>query len=130
MHDCTLSKLFQLTFGILVLNLEIEQKPTIGLHLLLPENEKFPFSSKSKIGITVKEMNCLRRLQSGVKDVWINLTFANLPGTYFNCIMFMVASSVVTTIMILNYHHRLADTHEMPGWVSSESRNKEIKSIK
>ena len=39
-------------------------------------------------------------------------------GTYFNCIMFMVASSVVTTIMILNYHHRLADTHEMPGWVS------------
>jgi len=29
----------------------------------------------------------------------------------------MVASSVVTTIMILNYHHRLADTHEMPNWV-------------
>jgi len=40
-----------------------------------------------------------------------------LIGTYFNCIMFMVASSVVTTIMILNYHHRLADTHEMPNWV-------------
>merc|ERR1712158_292190 len=40
-----------------------------------------------------------------------------LIGTYFNCIMFMVASSVVTTIMILNYHHRLADTHEMPSWV-------------
>ncbi|XP_059080780.1 neuronal acetylcholine receptor subunit alpha-7-like isoform X8 [Tigriopus californicus] len=40
-----------------------------------------------------------------------------LLGTYFNCIMFMVASSVVTTIMILNYHHRLADTHEMPNWV-------------
>ena len=41
-------------------------------------------------------------------------------GTYFNCIMFMVASSVVTTIMILNYHHRLADTHEMPSWVSDK----------
>ena len=41
----------------------------------------------------------------------------SLAGTYFNCIMFMVASSVVTTIMILNYHHRLADTHEMPNWV-------------
>ena len=39
-------------------------------------------------------------------------------GTYFNCIMFMVASSVVTTIMILNYHHRQADTHQMPAWVS------------
>merc|ERR1719295_824981 len=38
-------------------------------------------------------------------------------GTYFNCIMFMVASSVVSTIMILNYHHRLADTHEMPNWI-------------
>ena len=31
--------------------------------------------------------------------------------------MFMVASSVVTTIMILNYHHRKADTHNMPSWV-------------
>ena len=46
-----------------------------------------------------------------------NIELCNL-GTYFNCIMFMVASSVVTTIMILNYHHRLADTHEMPPWVS------------
>ena len=38
-------------------------------------------------------------------------------GTYFNCIMFMVASSVVTTIMILNLHHRLPETHSMPFWV-------------
>ena len=30
----------------------------------------------------------------------------------------MVAASVVTTILVLNYHHRLADTHEMPEWVS------------
>lgn len=45
---------------------------------------------------------------------------AKKTGTYFNCIMFMVASSVVTTIMILNYHHRLADTHDMPPWVSAD----------
>ena len=32
--------------------------------------------------------------------------------------MFMVAASVVTTILVLNYHHRQADTHEMPEWVS------------
>jgi hypothetical protein len=32
--------------------------------------------------------------------------------------MFMVASSVVSTILILNYHHRNADTHEMSDWVS------------
>ncbi|XP_065211818.1 neuronal acetylcholine receptor subunit alpha-7-like isoform X2 [Planococcus citri] len=38
-------------------------------------------------------------------------------GTYFNCIMFMVASSVVSTILILNYHHRNADTHEMTTMV-------------
>lgn len=39
-------------------------------------------------------------------------------GTYFNCIMFMVASSVVLTVVVLNYHHRTADIHEMPPWVS------------
>lgn len=30
----------------------------------------------------------------------------------------MVASSVVSTILILNYHHRNADTHEMSDWVN------------
>ena len=38
-------------------------------------------------------------------------------ATYFNAIMLMVAASVVTTILVLNYHRRLADTHEMPDWV-------------
>lgn len=37
--------------------------------------------------------------------------------------MFMVASSVVSTILILNYHHRNADTHEMSDWVSSVAIN-------
>ncbi|XP_017120692.1 acetylcholine receptor subunit alpha-type acr-16 isoform X7 [Drosophila gunungcola] len=40
-------------------------------------------------------------------------------GTYFNCIMFMVASSVVLTVVVLNYHHRTADIHEMPPWIKS-----------
>ena len=51
------------------------------------------------------------------KKSMLNDSMFEFLGTYFNCIMFMVASSVVTTIMILNYHHRLADTHEMPNWV-------------
>ncbi|XP_069997179.1 neuronal acetylcholine receptor subunit alpha-7 isoform X3 [Penaeus vannamei] len=42
-----------------------------------------------------------------------------LLGTYFNCIMFMVASSVVSTVLILNFHHRSADTHEMSPMVKS-----------
>merc|ERR550519_1958549 len=32
--------------------------------------------------------------------------------------MIMVASSVVCTILILNYHHRLTNTHQMPPWIS------------
>ena len=47
------------------------------------------------------------------------LSFLLPAGMYFSCIMFMVSSSCITTILILNYHHRLADTHEMPGWVQT-----------
>ena len=48
----------------------------------------------------------------------VNLSLKILfVATYFNAIMFMVAASVVTTILVLNYHHRMADTHEMPDWV-------------
>jgi hypothetical protein len=35
--------------------------------------------------------------------------------------MFMVASSVVLTVVVLNYHHRTADIHEMPQWVSASN---------
>ncbi|XP_073994244.1 neuronal acetylcholine receptor subunit alpha-7-like isoform X2 [Rhodnius prolixus] len=60
--------------------------------------------------------------------VFLNMVAETMPatsdavpllGTYFNCIMFMVASSVVSTIIILNYHHRNADTHEMSPCVKS-----------
>lgn len=64
--------------------------------------------------------------------VFLNMVAETMPatseavpllGTYFNCIMFMVASSVVSTILILNYHHRNADTHIMSPWVSREKRH-------
>ena len=31
----------------------------------------------------------------------------------------MVASSVVLTVVVLNYHHRCPTTHSMPNWVST-----------
>ncbi|XP_050425104.1 acetylcholine receptor subunit alpha-type acr-16-like isoform X2 [Adelges cooleyi] len=58
--------------------------------------------------------------------VFLNLVAESMPttseavpliGTYFNCIMFMVASSVVLTLVVLNYHHRSADIHTMGPWV-------------
>ncbi|XP_046600826.1 neuronal acetylcholine receptor subunit alpha-7 isoform X1 [Neodiprion lecontei] len=60
--------------------------------------------------------------------VFLNLVAESMPttsdavpliGTYFNCIMFMVASSVVLTVVVLNYHHRTADIHEMPQWIKT-----------
>ncbi|KOC67381.1 Acetylcholine receptor subunit alpha-type acr-16 [Habropoda laboriosa] len=42
-----------------------------------------------------------------------------LIGSYFNCIMFMVASSVVLTVLVLNFHHRSPDRYEMPQWVKT-----------
>lgn len=48
-------------------------------------------------------------------------------GTYFNCIMFMVASSVVLTVVVLNYHHRTADIHEMPPYVNWNQINVSLK---
>uniref|UniRef100_A0A1B6CC32 Neurotransmitter-gated ion-channel transmembrane domain-containing protein n=1 Tax=Clastoptera arizonana TaxID=38151 RepID=A0A1B6CC32_9HEMI len=60
--------------------------------------------------------------------VFLNLVAESMPttsdavpliGTYFNCIMFMVASSVVLTVVVLNYHHRTADIHEMPPWIKT-----------
>ena len=46
-----------------------------------------------------------------------------LTGTYFNFIQGMVASSVVLTVLVLNYHHRNPDTHKMPPWVGRISCN-------
>jgi hypothetical protein len=42
-----------------------------------------------------------------------------LIGTYFSCIMLMVACSVVCTVLILNYHERTGETHIMPWWVET-----------
>merc|ERR1719331_752758 len=76
-----------------------------------------PPDSGEKLGLEVTIMLAITIFATIVGDMLPVTDSTPLIGTYFNCIMFMVASSVVTTIMILNYHHRLADTHEMPPWV-------------
>ncbi|XP_022258670.1 neuronal acetylcholine receptor subunit alpha-7-like isoform X2 [Limulus polyphemus] len=43
----------------------------------------------------------------------------SIIGTYFACIMMMVAFSVVMTVVVLNYHHRSQDTHEMPAYIKT-----------
>ncbi|XP_033334149.1 nicotinic acetylcholine receptor alpha6 isoform X1 [Megalopta genalis] len=60
--------------------------------------------------------------------VFLNLVAESMPttsdavpliGSYFNCIMFMVASSVVLTVMVLNFHHRSPDRYVMPRWIKT-----------
>ncbi|XP_060854687.1 acetylcholine receptor subunit alpha-type acr-16-like isoform X2 [Rhopalosiphum padi] len=87
-------------------------------------------SSMALLGFTLPP-DCGEKLTLGVTillslTVFLNLVAETLPqvsdaipllGTYFNCIMFMVASSVVLTLVVLNYHHRTADIHTMGPWV-------------
>jgi len=76
-----------------------------------------PPDSGEKLSLGVTVLLSLTIFLNTVSSIIPITSDSPLVGTYFNCIMFMVASSVVTTIMILNYHHRLAHTHEMPEWV-------------
>ncbi|XP_067934663.1 neuronal acetylcholine receptor subunit alpha-7-like [Watersipora subatra] len=40
-----------------------------------------------------------------------------LIAVYFSAVMLLNAASVVFTVLVLNYHHRTSETHEMPRWV-------------
>ena len=48
-------------------------------------------------------------------------------GMYFSCIMFMVSSSCIVTILILNYHHRYDHPHhhdhDLPDQAGGHSRD-------
>ena len=113
------------------LNMVVEIMPVTSDNPLLGIRSTFPASSSPSTRISpsspsqVPQPTCYWNMAVGEPDYsspWrkelpITRGHESCSGTYFNCIMFMVASSVVTTIMILNYHHRLADTQPMPNWV-------------
>jgi len=79
-----------------------------------------PPDSGEKLTLDVTVLLSLTVFLNQVSDSMPNTSDAvPLISTYFNCIMMMVASSVVLTVVVLNYHHRTAETHVMPTWVKS-----------
>ncbi|XP_021913492.1 neuronal acetylcholine receptor subunit alpha-7-like isoform X4 [Zootermopsis nevadensis] len=78
-----------------------------------------PPDSGEKLSLDVTVLLSLTFFLNMVAETMPPTSERPLIGTYFNCIMFMVASSVVSTILILNYHHRNADTHEMSPWIKA-----------
>ena len=76
----------------------------------------FPPESGEKITLEITILMSLTFFMNVVSDMQPPSSETPLIGTYFSCIMIMVASSVVCTILVLNYHHRLAVDDGMPPW--------------
>jgi len=76
-----------------------------------------PPDSGEKLALSVTILLSMTIFLATVQSIIPITSDSPLIATYFNGIMLMVAASVVTTILVLNYHHRQEDTHEMPDWV-------------
>ncbi|XP_055713784.1 neuronal acetylcholine receptor subunit alpha-7 isoform X3 [Phlebotomus papatasi] len=97
-------------FNLIVPCVLIASMALLGFTLPPDSGEKLSLGVTILLSLTVF-LNMVAETMPATSDA------VPLLGTYFNCIMFMVASSVVSTILILNYHHRNADTHEMSEWI-------------
>ncbi|XP_056646396.1 neuronal acetylcholine receptor subunit alpha-7 isoform X1 [Diorhabda sublineata] len=97
-------------FNLIVPCVLIASMAVLGFTLPPDSGEKLSLGVTILLSLTVF-LNMVAETMPATSDA------VPLLGTYFNCIMFMVASSVVSTILILNYHHRNADTHEMSQWI-------------
>ncbi|XP_033212978.1 neuronal acetylcholine receptor subunit alpha-7-like [Belonocnema kinseyi] len=97
-------------FNLIVPCVLIASMAVLGFTLPPDSGEKLSLGVTILLSLTVF-LNMVAETMPATSDA------VPLLGTYFNCIMFMVASSVVSTILILNYHHRNADTHEMSDWI-------------
>lgn len=74
------------------------------------------FEIGEKVTLEITILMSLTFFMNVVSDMQPPSSETPLIGTYFSCIMIMVASSVVCTILVLNYHHRLASEESMPPW--------------
>ncbi|XP_047984808.1 neuronal acetylcholine receptor subunit alpha-7 isoform X1 [Leguminivora glycinivorella] len=97
-------------FNLIVPCVLIASMALLGFTLPPDSGEKLSLGVTILLSLTVF-LNMVAETMPATSDA------VPLLGTYFNCIMFMVASSVVSTILILNYHHRHSDTHEMSDWI-------------
>ncbi|CAD7086203.1 unnamed protein product [Hermetia illucens] len=97
-------------FNLIVPCVLIASMALLGFTLPPDSGEKLSLGVTILLSLTVF-LNMVAETMPATSDA------VPLLGTYFNCIMFMVASSVVSTILILNYHHRNANTHEMSEWI-------------
>jgi len=97
-------------FNLIVPCVLISSMALLGFTLPPDSGEKLTLDVTILLSLTVF-LNTVSESMPATSDA------VPLISTYFNCIMMMVASSVVLTVVVLNYHHRTAETHEMPPWV-------------
>jgi len=96
-------------FNLIVPCVLISSMALLGFTLPPDAGEKLTLGVTVMLSLTVF-MNIVSELMPITSDA------VPLIGTYFNFIMGMVASSVVLTVLVLNYHHRTPETHDMPPW--------------
>lgn len=77
-----------------------------------------PPDAGEKIGLGITILLALSVFQMIVADMVPPTSMAvPLVGAYFACVMIMSTVSVITTVLVLNFHHRTPDMYEMPKWV-------------
>nr|XP_040565965.1 neuronal acetylcholine receptor subunit alpha-7-like [Lepeophtheirus salmonis]XP_040565967.1 neuronal acetylcholine receptor subunit alpha-7-like [Lepeophtheirus salmonis] len=76
----------------------------------------FPPESGEKITLEITILMSLTFFMNMVTDMQPPSSKTPLVGIYFSCIMIMIASSVICSILVINYHHRLTEYGDMPKW--------------
>ncbi|XP_071034736.1 neuronal acetylcholine receptor subunit alpha-7-like isoform X8 [Parasteatoda tepidariorum] len=99
-------------FNLIIPCVLISSMTLLGFTLPPDSGEKLTLGVTILLSLSVFQMLVTETLPPSSDAV-------SIIGTYFACIMIMVAFSVVMTVVVLNYHHRNSDTHEMPAYVKT-----------